>query len=111
MNTFYTVNNTSLLLLSPFMPFITEELWQRLPRRPKDETPSIIITKFPVYDEKLNDPEADSAYKVILDTSKAIRSLNAEYRIFDTKGILHSTTSQLKIILSSIRQGFQRNNF
>jgi valyl-tRNA synthetase len=86
MNTLYTVNETSLLLLSPFMPFITEELWQRLPRRPGDETPSITIAKFPVCDETLDDPEAESAYQIVLDASKAIRSLNSDYRIPDAKG-------------------------
>lgn len=98
MNTLYTVNDTSLLLLSPFMPFIAEELWQRLPRRPGDSTPSITVAKFPVYDEKLHDPKAESAYQVILDASKAIRSLNAEYRISDAKCKLHSSGSRSKLI-------------
>ena len=46
-NTLYTVLDNGLRLLHPFMPFVTEELWQRLPRRPTDQTPSIMLAKFP----------------------------------------------------------------
>ena len=45
--TLYTCLDHGLRLLHPFMPFVTEELWQRLPRRPNDSTPSIMLSKFP----------------------------------------------------------------
>ena len=45
--TLYTCLDHGLRLLHPFMPFVTEELWQRLPRRPNDSTPSIMVAKFP----------------------------------------------------------------
>ena len=47
--TLYTCLDQGLRLLHPFMPFVTEELWQRLPRRPNDSTPSIMLSKFPVF--------------------------------------------------------------
>ena len=47
-NTLYTCLDYGLRLLHPFMPFVTEELWQRLPRRPNDPTPSIMVSSFPV---------------------------------------------------------------
>lgn len=47
-NTLYTCLDMGLKLLHPFMPFVTEELWQRLPRRPRDPTQSIMIASFPV---------------------------------------------------------------
>jgi len=47
-NTLYTCLDEGLKLLHPFMPFVTEELWQRLPRRPEDKTPSIMIASYPV---------------------------------------------------------------
>lgn len=45
--TLYTCLDSGLRLLHPFMPFVTEELWQRLPRRPNDTTPSIMVAKYP----------------------------------------------------------------
>ena len=47
--TLYTCLDNGLRLLHPFMPFVTEELWQRLPRRPNDSTPSIMVSAFPVF--------------------------------------------------------------
>ena len=46
--TLYTCLDYGLRLLHPFMPFVTEELWQRLPRRPNDLTPSIMVSSYPV---------------------------------------------------------------
>jgi valyl-tRNA synthetase len=47
--TLYTCLDHGLRLLHPFMPFVTEELWQRLPRRPEDATPSIMVAAYPVH--------------------------------------------------------------
>lgn len=46
--TLYTCLDYGLRLLHPFMPFVTEELWQRLPRLPNDPTPSIMVSSYPV---------------------------------------------------------------
>lgn len=46
-NTLYTCIEAGLQLLHPFMPFITEELYQRIPRRHGDTVESISITRFP----------------------------------------------------------------
>lgn len=73
------------------MPFITEELWQRLPRRPHDETPSICKAEYPEHDPKLNDSASEEAYELILDISKAIRSIAAEYAIKEN-AIIHIHT-------------------
>ncbi|SRR6266571_3727921 len=47
--TLYTCLDHGLRLLHPFMPFVTEELWQRLSRRPNDATQSIMVSKYPIY--------------------------------------------------------------
>ena len=65
------------------MPFLTEELWQRLPRRPGDSTPSIVKAAYPQYDHALDDLAAETAYELVLDVSKGVRSLMAEYSIRD----------------------------
>ena len=79
--TLYTALEGGLRMIHPFMPFLTEELWQRLPRRAGEECPSIVKAAYPQYDEKYDDPASEAAYEHILAVSKAIRSLAAEYDI------------------------------
>lgn len=81
--TLYTAIEGALLLIHPFMPFISEELWQRLARRPGDSTPSITVAKYPVFTEELHDLESERAYELVLDVSRGVRSLMAEYTIKD----------------------------
>ena len=45
--TLYTCLDVGLRLLSPFMPFVTEELFQRLPRRTPQAPPSLCVTAYP----------------------------------------------------------------
>ena len=81
LETLYTALENALTMIHPFMPFLTEELWQRLPRRPEDETRSIVIASYPQYDAKLDDPTSEKAYDIILGSSKGVRSLIQEYGI------------------------------
>ncbi|KAF2459781.1 valyl-tRNA synthetase-like protein [Lineolata rhizophorae] len=80
-DTLYTALEGGLTMMHPFMPFLTEELWQRLPRRPGDATPSIVRAAYPQYAAEIDDPEAETAYELILGCSKGARSLMAEYAI------------------------------
>ena len=81
LNTFYTALEGGLTMIHLYMPFVTEELWQRLSRRPEDKTPSIVKAKYPVYDPKMDDPASEGAYQLVLDIFKGIRSLIADYSI------------------------------
>lgn len=83
LDTLYTALDGGLTLISPFMPFLSEELWQRLPRRPDDSTPSVMKAAYPEYDQSLEDPTSEAAYEVLLGCSKGVRSLMAEYVIKD----------------------------
>lgn len=83
LNTLYTALEGALTLIHPFMPYITEELWQRLPRRPQDTTKSIVLAQYPVYDDDFYDLAAEVAYELVLDVSRGIRSLMSEYCIKD----------------------------
>jgi valyl-tRNA synthetase len=81
--TLYTAVEGALAMIHPYMPFLTEELWQRLPRRPDDKTPSIVLAKYPVFDETMYDPKSEEAYELVLGISKGIRSLMSEYSLRD----------------------------
>jgi len=67
----------TLRLLHPFMPFISEELWQRLPHQGE----SIMIAPFPKAARKGRDPEAERLMAPILDFVGAIRTIRSESRI------------------------------
>lgn len=69
-----TVLVSAMKLLHPYMPFITEEIYQCLPH----EAESIMISKWPVADESQVDPEAERGMNAIMDSIKAIRNMRAE---------------------------------
>lgn len=79
--TLYTALDGGLKLLHPFMPFLTEELWQRLPRRQGDETPSIMLSRYPTFDKSLVDEAATTDYDLLLEICAAVRSLVATYSV------------------------------
>lgn len=98
--TLYTALEGALALVHPLMPFVSEHLWQRLPRRPGDKNISIMTAKFPEYQPEFDDPAAGTAYELVLNTSKAIRSILAQYDV-KTKGDIiiqtYDATSQQTI--------------
>ncbi|MDO4749778.1 MAG: valine--tRNA ligase [Eubacteriales bacterium] len=72
----YVLTDT-LKLLHPFMPYITEEIFQALPH----EGEALIIAPFPKYDEALNFPEDEAAFETIMDAVRAVRSRRAEMNV------------------------------
>lgn len=76
----YVLSNT-LKLLHPFMPFITEEIWQALPHEGK----SIMISSFPVYDERFKNTDAEHEMKLIMDAIKGIRNIRNEMNVPPSK--------------------------
>ncbi len=68
-------------LLHPFMPFITEEIWQHLPH----EGESIMISKWPQYDEKLCFADAEADLEKIKGAIKAIRNVRTEKNVPNSK--------------------------
>uniref|UniRef100_UPI00242EA885 valine--tRNA ligase n=1 Tax=Acidaminococcus fermentans TaxID=905 RepID=UPI00242EA885 len=61
-------------LLHPYMPFITEEIWQHLPH----EGQSIMIAPWPVADGNLIDDTVEKQMTAVMDVIKAIRNMRAE---------------------------------
>ena len=84
------VLETTLRLLHPFMPFITEELWQglkqRLPEGSQD-SPSIMIAPYPVADDKMTDPEAEQVMDSVIEIIRCIRNARAEHKVPPTRWI------------------------
>ena len=76
-----TCVETGLRLLSPFMPFLTEELWQRLPI--KERHPSICVAPYPsgttykIFESETNDREV----VFMNDAIHAIRSARSAYNL------------------------------
>jgi valyl-tRNA synthetase len=73
----WKVLSTNLLLLHPVMPFITEEIWQKLPYHFN----SIMITSFPIYEEIFVDEKSEKDMEFIKNSIKEIRALRAEFNI------------------------------
>ncbi len=71
------VLDKALKLLHPFMPFITEEIWQALPH----EGETIMLQQFPVYSEENSYPEAAREMTMVMDAIKAIRNRRAEMNV------------------------------
>ena len=70
-----------LKLLHPFMPFITEEIYQAIPH----DTESIMISKWPEYDPALSFAAEEAQMEKIMDAIRAIRNRRAEMNIPPSK--------------------------
>ncbi len=66
-----------LRLLHPFMPFITEEIWQTIPH----EGETIMYAQYPAFDEKLDYPKAVLEMNRVMDAIRAIRNRRAEMNV------------------------------
>lgn len=64
-------------LIHPFMPFISEEIWQHLPH----EGDTIVLAAWPVYDAALEAPDAVAEMNVLMDIIRAVRNIRAEVNV------------------------------
>ncbi|AZN42297.1 valine--tRNA ligase [Paenibacillus albus] len=64
-------------LIHPFMPFISEEIWQHLPH----EGDTITLAPWPVYDAALEAPEAVAEMELLMDMIRAVRNIRAEVNV------------------------------
>uniref|UniRef100_A0A061RC03 Valine--tRNA ligase, mitochondrial n=1 Tax=Tetraselmis sp. GSL018 TaxID=582737 RepID=A0A061RC03_9CHLO len=81
-NALWLCLDRGLRLLHPFMPFVTEELWQRLPQpRGAPAPPSVMLAEYPAPADGWDAPalEADMAYA--LDVVGKVRGLRADYNL------------------------------
>ncbi len=78
------VLDSSLRLLHPIMPFITEDLWQRLPNRAAD---SIMVSSWPDPRPGWDDPEAESEIGILQEMLTAVRNIRSEYNVAHRKEV------------------------
>jgi len=78
------VLETSLRLLHPYMPFVTEELWQNLKKSLPtgwQEAESIMIATYPETDETTIAPHIEDDMEAIIEIISAIRNARAQYKV------------------------------
>ena len=76
------VFTNTLKLLHPFMPFITEEIWQSMPH---EENSVIMVSKFPEFSEKLDFSKEEIEFERIMQVIRAIRNRRAEMNVPPSK--------------------------
>ncbi len=74
-----SVLEQALRLLHPFMPFLTEEIWQALPGA--KATDSIMIAPYPRAEERWRDAAAEAAVKQLIDAVRSVRNIRSELGI------------------------------
>jgi valyl-tRNA synthetase len=80
-HTLITVLESVLRLLHPIIPFITEEIWQKIGSLAGKQGDSIMIQPYPRVDEKPADPQADNAINWLKQVIVGIRTIRAEMNI------------------------------
>jgi valyl-tRNA synthetase len=77
--TLLEVLDSILRLLHPFMPFVTEEIWQQLPQRKENE--SIMIAEFPKPDGRYDDEAVADEMALIIEVVNALRNIRGEMNL------------------------------
>jgi len=93
-------------LLHPFMPFLTEEIWQQLPKS-SGAPQSIMITLYPVRDVRFYDDASESSMSLVQKVIVAIRTIRTEKKIPNSAKImalLAVTDDYKKTILEGYKQ-------
>jgi valyl-tRNA synthetase len=79
----WTILESSLRLLHPFMPFITEEIWQKLGA----DGETIMLQEFPVCEENKVNEEVEKAFEYIQTVISSVRNIRAEMGISPAKAV------------------------
>jgi valyl-tRNA synthetase len=92
--TLLEVLDAILRLLHPFMPFITEEIWQQLPQRKENE--SIMIAEFPKPEERYDDEDVADEMGLTIEVINALRNIRGEMNLppGETITVLFRTKSE-----------------
>ncbi|MEW5299660.1 MAG: hypothetical protein WDW36_002653 [Sanguina aurantia] len=86
--------DAGLRLLHPFMPFVTEELWQRLPKSSAQaSTRTIMLAPYPAPVASWEDAQLEAAYDGALAVVSKVRSLRSDYGLLKQRPALYITCS------------------
>jgi valyl-tRNA synthetase len=115
----FTVLEQALRLLHPFMPFITEELWQRLPGvgreslhaayRDADVTPTVMLTEYPQAREALIDERAEGEMQALIELISRVRNIRTEVMIKPSQKVdLLLETGDGRVLIVEVKSQVQR---
>ena len=96
---------TCLRLLHPFAPFVTEEIWQKLPK-PSTAPASLMVTVFPTRDARFVDLDAEQKMSLLQEVTVAIRMLRGTYNVPPSWSVpvdLHASDDARRTILERHR--------
>ncbi|WP_127589521.1 valine--tRNA ligase [Paenibacillus lautus] len=96
----YVLDRT-MRLIHPFMPFISEEIWQHLPH----EGETVMLASWPTYDEEFENTEAVTEMNLLMDVIRAVRNIRAEVNVPMSKKV----ELQLKPVSGQIAGIINRN--
>ena len=88
------VLDMSLRMLHPIMPHITERVWQLVPKA--CDFPAIIVSDFPVYEDKLSFPKEAQEMELVFETIKSLRNVRQSFNI--------STSLKMDIEIRAIKE-------
>ncbi len=83
----YKVLEKSLRMLHPFMPFVTEEIWQRLPRDKDKAGDSIMVQAWPHVQSQMISKEAEAKMQLLIELVTAVRNIRSVWNIEPHKEI------------------------
>jgi valyl-tRNA synthetase len=95
---------TALRLLHPFMPFITEEIWQKLPKEIRGEAESIMTAPFPQPDVKYIDETIEQFMRLPMDAILSIRNIRSEMNIPPRERIRAHIRAENESVLQNFEQ-------
>ena len=96
---------TALRLLHPVMPFLTEELWQRMSAPSAGRPVSIALAPYPQYSSGASDLTAEREIQVLQDIVGAVRDLRADMKLDPGKrvsGVLHARGTALRAATANL---------
>jgi valyl-tRNA synthetase len=99
--TLLEVLTTSLKLLHPFMPFLTEEIWQTLVA----DATSIMVSEFPAADEAFSDSEAEEEMAQTMEVITRIRNIRGEMNVAPSLKLKATLTAPSEALRMSLERG------